>query len=75
MKVGQYVLYVDADGTTRDALVTAVWTDDCVNLAYALEDGSLVTVTSIPRQGTTPARYPTFRSGLGDDLRFLREGS
>lgn len=74
MRIGQYVLYLDPEGNVRDALVTGILYPDCVNLTYVdTATGQAVKVKAVCRQpvGQSYAR-PAFRSGLGDDLRFLR---
>ena len=37
-KTGQYVKYVDERGVERDALVTAVWSETCLNLVLVNND-------------------------------------
>ena len=41
-KVGQAVKYVDERGHKRDALVTAVWSETCVNLCLVNDDPAQV---------------------------------
>ena len=38
VKVGQAVKYIDESGQERDALVTAVWSETCVNLVLVNND-------------------------------------
>ena len=39
-RVGQVVTYFDPKGRPIPALVTAVWTPDCINLVFVSEDPS-----------------------------------
>lgn len=36
----QVVVYTDPKGADHDALVTAVWSDTCINLVYVSDDES-----------------------------------
>ena len=37
-KIGQAVKYVDEQGNERDALVTAVWSETCINVVLVNDD-------------------------------------
>lgn len=39
-QLGQKVVYCDSKGVDRDALVTAVWSDTCVNVVFVSGDES-----------------------------------
>lgn len=38
--LGGMVIYTDSRGVDRDALVTAVWSDTCINVVYVSGDES-----------------------------------
>jgi len=59
VKIGDHVVYIDPTRIERQALVTAVFSQDCINIMFASADENkqdsygrqLERATSLPREG------------------------
>ena len=69
VKVGDVVTFVDAVTVEHDALVTAVWSENCINVVYVSDDETrtdtygrqILRETSVSREGTFTAHGRFFR--------------
>lgn len=51
--IGRIVHFVDAEGEHCAAIITRVWSDDCVNLIYFHDTGSMPYTSSVQDETAT----------------------
>lgn len=69
MQVGENITYVDSVGVEHEALITAVWNPNCINVVYVSKDENrtdtfgrqIMRETSVTVEGTFAAHGRFFR--------------
>lgn len=70
VSVGDHVIFHKPDGTPCDALITAVWSQECVNVIYVSDDTArqdsygrqFERATSVPRVSSSAVHGYNFRT-------------